>query len=63
MEINTNEDGHLDFSNVYSPIRLIAGKGEHLTIAMRDGAFEVAYGEHVLIFKKGAVGRLKPEEE
>lgn len=61
MEINTKDDGALEFSKVYSPIRIIADKKESLTISIRDnGGFEIAYEDHVLILKKGEVG-LKPE--
>ena len=54
MEINTKEDGELVFSKVYAPIRIIADPNQpHLRIAVRNGGFEVIYGEYVLSLKKG----------
>ena len=54
MEINTKEDGELEFSKVHAPIRIIADPDQpHMTIAVRDGGFEVAYGDYVLSLKKG----------
>ena len=55
MEIIANETGELEFSKVYNPIKIIADPKEpHMTICIRDGGYEVAYGDHyVLLFKKG----------
>ena len=54
MEINTNETGELEFSKVYTPIRIVANPKEpHLTIVVRDNGFKIAYGDHVLHFRKG----------
>jgi hypothetical protein len=55
MEINTNEKGEMEFTKVDKPIKLIVDKGEEMIISMRDGGFEVAYGDYVLSFKKGSM--------
>lgn len=55
MEIDAKEDGTLEFSKVYSPIRIIGDKKEVLTIAIRDGGFELSYDEHIIKLRKGEI--------
>jgi hypothetical protein len=53
MKMETKGD-ILELELKNTPLRLIANPKEpHMTIVVRDGAYEVAYGEHMLRFHKG----------
>ena len=67
MEINTDEKGELEFSKVYTPIRIVADKGQpHMNICIRDGGFEIAYNERIIKLSKGEIhllGDFKLEDD
>lgn len=41
MEILVNEHRQIRLKNVFEPIELVSPEGDTLTIAMRDGGFEI----------------------
>jgi hypothetical protein len=56
MKINMDENNEMIFGEIYVPIHFVSNPKElPLSICMRDGGFEITYGDHVLSFKKGAI--------
>jgi len=41
MEVHVNEHRQIRLKDVFEPIELVSPEGDTLTIAMRDGGFEI----------------------
>lgn len=58
MNVEVNDNGVIEFREVFNPIKLITRDGETLVIAMRDKGFEFTYLEDYYEAKEGVVNKV-----
>ena len=62
MKQEINQDGMIEFSEVYNPINLRSNAGEELSICMRDSGFEFKYEGEWYEAKNGEIRLMKKED-